>query len=71
MLLTSCWINTLAVGQNSLSQTLQQVKQDWDEVHPTQQNPPVAPASGIGDVEGNSMGPSTFDAIFGSTDPAI
>ena len=69
--MVSCWTDTLTTGQDNLSQTLSQVKQDWDQAHPIQDNSTVALVSGFGGAQGDSLGPSTSTTISGSVEPAI
>ena len=61
----------MAAGQDNLSQTLSQVKQDWDQAHPIQDNSTMAPVSGFGGAQGDSYGPSTSAAISELAEPAI
>lgn len=69
LLLTSCWTDVLTVGHDnslaSMSQTLRQIKQDWDCAHPMLDNPPIsAPTGGFGVAEAESLTWSTSVAVL-------
>ena len=71
LLLFLYWTDILTAGQDNLSHTLNQVKQDWDQAHPVQDFPSMAPVSGTGRAQVDSLGPSTSVAISGLANPVV